>query len=94
MRTTLRRVFLLLPVALFWSSPLRADLTPVTENDWGLKIVNFAVGQADCAVLLTPNGQAVIIDVGETKANGVLLADYLLDKNKNGVASGSFDDAK
>jgi len=64
-----------------WAQPL----TPVPTDNWGLKIVIFDVGQGDGALLLTPNGQAVIIDTGETQKHGETMAKYLLDKDRNGV---------
>lgn len=64
-----------------------ATLTPVMDNDWGLKIVVFNVGQGDGTLLLTPNGQAVIIDMGRKKEHGERMASFLLNQNENGVAS-------
>lgn len=60
--------------------------TPVTEADWGLKIVVFNVGQADAALVLTPNGDAALIDLGKKNDHGTLIANYLLDPTQNGVA--------
>jgi glyoxylase-like metal-dependent hydrolase (beta-lactamase superfamily II) len=62
-------------------------LTPVTDNNWGLKIVVFDVGQGDGALLLTPNGQAAIIDMGRKKSQGEAIAAYLLSQTENGIAS-------
>lgn len=65
----------------------RADLPPVTVSDWGLKIVVFDVGQADAIMLLTPNGDTVLIDGGRSNAHGTKLASHLKDAAENGVAS-------
>ena len=62
-------------------------LPPVSGDDWGLKIVIFEVGQADAAVALTPNGDAAVIDIGRTIAQGRQIGDYLLDADQNGVES-------
>ena len=41
---------------------LSADALPrVTDDEWGLKIVIFSVGQADAALVLARNGDAAII---------------------------------
>lgn len=60
---------------------------PVGADDWGLKIVIFDVGQADAALLLTPDRDAALIDMGEFKKHGTMIAEYLLSEAKNGVAS-------
>lgn len=60
---------------------------PVGEDDWGLKIVIFDVGQADAALLLTPDGHAALIDMGKTKSQGKTIAQYLASKTSNGAAS-------
>jgi beta-lactamase superfamily II metal-dependent hydrolase len=63
------------------------DLPPVPEapGEWGLKIVVFNVGQADALLLLTPNGNACLIDSGKSKEDGNKIADYLASKARNGV---------
>ena len=47
----------------------------------------FDVGQGGGTVLLTPNGQAAMIDMGETKGHGEAIASYLLSQAQNGVAA-------
>jgi len=62
-----------------------ANLSPVSPDDWSLKIVTFDVGQADAALLLTPDGDAALIDTGAIGDHGTAIADYLLDPDQNGV---------
>ena len=45
----------------------------------------FDVGQADAILLLAPNGDAVLVDSGKTRAHGDMLAAYLGDARANGV---------
>lgn len=68
-----------------WYSISAAPLTPVPSDGWGLKIVVFDVGQGDGTLLLTPNGDAVIIDMGKTRAHGQKMVAYLTDPAKNGI---------
>ncbi len=62
-------------------------LSPVTDGSgkWGLKIVFFNVGQADAILLVTPAGDACLIDSGKTSENGKLIASYLGSKKDNKV---------
>jgi beta-lactamase superfamily II metal-dependent hydrolase len=77
-----------LSVAMIASPHGRAqDLTPVTDADFGLKIVQFDVGQADAAALLTPDGKCCVIDLGRTNAHGEMIATFLADESQNGVQS-------
>ena len=39
-----------------------AELAPVTNGDWHLKIVNFSVGQADAALIISRDGKAIAIE--------------------------------
>ena len=62
-------------------------LAPVSQNrgEGGLKIVVFDVGKADAILLLTPNGEAALIDTGKTKEHGENIANYLVHESRNGV---------
>lgn len=64
-----------------------ATLQPVTNSDWGLKIVVLNVGQADAILLLASNGDVVLIDSGKTKSSGNQVADFLGSHTLNGVGS-------
>lgn len=75
---------LLVFLAPFWIHA--QPLTPVSPNDWGLKIVIFSVGQADAVVFMTPDGKTAISDMGEHFGDGKLIADFLLG-SENGVGS-------
>jgi len=68
------------------AAPAADSLPRVTEEDWGLKIVQFNVGQADAALLLTPNGDAALVDTGEFSKHGSDIADYLCNESRNGVS--------
>src|SRR6185295_12021149 len=81
MNTFSRIVIATLLPCVLWAQ----NLTPVDGNNWGLKIVIFDVGQGDGVVVLTSDGQAVLVDMGETKKHGEAIADFLLDGTKNGV---------
>jgi competence protein ComEC len=75
----------ILVLMLWWCSVWAAPLTPVANDDWGLKIVLFDVGQGDGALLLTPNGDAAVIDMGKTRRHGQKMVTYLRSPTKNGV---------
>jgi len=98
-------VILLLPV---WTAQAveqfngldRPDLPEVTltEGDWGLQIVFFNVGQADALLLLTPDGEACLIDSGSDWQRGNWndgkgakaadqIADFLSSVEDNGVGA-------
>jgi competence protein ComEC len=68
-----------------WSSVCAAPLSPVPNDDWGLKIVVFDVGQGDGALLLAPNGDAAVIDIGRKRDHGEKMVAYLKTPAKNGV---------
>lgn len=59
-------------------------IEPVT-GDWAVKIVQFNVGQADAAVVLTKDRHAAVIDLGETKKHGIQISRFLLEREENGV---------
>jgi len=76
------------PATLSSSQPSIAGVstvTPVAGDDWSLKIVQFSVGQADAAILLAPNGDAAIVDMGKGDKAGDAIVSYLQDSNKNGL---------
>jgi competence protein ComEC len=68
----------------FLSTATVHGLEPVT-GDWAVKIVQFNVGQADAAVVLTKDRHAAVIDLGETKKHGLLVGGFLLQQEQNGV---------
>lgn len=73
-------VFIFLSLTSFsWAK----NLAPVTDNDWGLKIVIFDVGQADAALFLTPDGESALVDIGRCPAHGQKIADYLIHREEN-----------
>ena len=47
----------------------------------------FDVGQADAVLLLTPNGDAALIDTGQWRRDGHNIADYLTCPSCNGVGA-------
>lgn len=77
--------FLCAVLSLFCYLGHAQPLPPVTNDNWGLKIVVFDVGQADAALLLTPNGDAALVDLGRKNDHGTMIAEYLLDESQNGV---------
>ena len=62
-------------------------LAPVlsTAGQWGLKIVVFDVGQADAILLLAPNGDVVVIDIGTSKRGSKAIINYLANSARNGI---------
>ena len=70
-------------IGLLWAE----ELAPVTDEDWGLKLVIFDVGQADAALLLTPDGDAALVDMGKTGTHGRKIATYLSHKAQNRVSN-------
>lgn len=83
LRTRVTALFLLIVAVSFCGYAL----SPVEEDDWGLKIVIFDVGQADAVLLLTPDGETALIDIGKTTAHGKKISKYLSDEECNKVAS-------
>ncbi len=65
------------------------ELDPVqnTEGSWGLKIVVLNVGQADEILVLTPNGDVALIDVGRSNAHGDQIANFLGESDLNCVGN-------
>jgi glyoxylase-like metal-dependent hydrolase (beta-lactamase superfamily II) len=55
------------------------------QADWGLKIVVFNFGQSDGAIILTPDGDVAIVDMGRVIAHGTEMAGFLKDEQRNGV---------
>ncbi len=66
-----------------------ATLPPVSNSpgDWGLKIVVLNVGQADAILIMTPNGDVVLVDSGKYKKDGTQIADFLSSKTLNAVGN-------
>ncbi len=60
--------------------------------DWGLHIAILSVGQADAIAIVSSNGQACIIDAGNSAADGDRIARFLRDESENGV--GEITDVK
>lgn len=54
----------------------------VLEEGWGFHIVIFRVGQADAIVLVSPNGDAAVIDAGRYASHGDSIANFLLDGHR------------
>ena len=57
----------------------KSDLSPVLSDpgEWGLKIIFIDVGQADAILLVTPNGNSILIDTGKSKSDGEKIASIL-----------------
>ena len=86
MRVLVTRVALLILFSLVpWAGA--SPLSPLEDEDWGLKIVIFDVGQADAALFLTPDGEAALIDIGETRAQGKNIAAYLLNSEPSAIVT-------
>lgn len=62
-----------------------AEVATAPDADWSLKIVQFNVGQADAAIILAPNGDAAIVDMGETAKHADMILSYLKDPDKTGL---------
>jgi len=54
-------------------------------GDWGLHIAILDVGQADAIAIVSPDGDACVIDAGRDAAAGRKLATFLQDASENGV---------
>lgn len=75
-------LWLLVP---WWCTASGQGLTPVSDVNFGLKIVQFSVGQADAAALVTYDGHSCLIDLGNTNDHGEMIADFLADESLKGI---------
>lgn len=75
----------LLPNFLFAYDAAEIANLALFQQDFGLKIIVFNVGRGDAILLLTPNGDATLIDSGRNQSDGKLVTDYLISKNLNGL---------
>ena len=59
------------------------DVT-LRPGDWGLQIMIFEDGHGDCILLLTPNGEVVVIDTGRSKDTGEKVIKFMREGNSIG----------
>lgn len=52
--------------------------------DWSLHIVFFSVGQADAMAIVSPEGEACVIDAGNGSTAGKRIVRFLKDRESNG----------